>query len=410
MITNVDKNKLAQRANSDPSRSVNTLVYLKNIYDSMLSSMPTKSRKQASSKDTNAQILENFLNGIKYIQMHNDDNGNPTIDGYQSILKEVEQESFNQLLKNMVEINPSLAKYKYFTWSADRDNGIGIQKGIDRARDALLKTIHTATMIDQYNITSSKGLKATKQDYKTSNSLLQMSMTIPNLDFSNIADNIARDLIQNQIYEKMGLSKPIENTKTQNGITTHSSAFGAITNVGLSAEVQYTSNSTVLNQILDALTEATFATTYKAITPKMNFQINGINPYLVFMNTAPGNSMIRSGRYYRMLNCFDRHDGGDPDHSEAPSYFYRIQQIYALTRWNNNQIIRDQILQQVLGNQMFSAKYLVVNDPNADQIKVYSTTDIVNDYLSDLNIMGKLKKSQRVDKDQALSGNIKIEF
>jgi len=35
----------------------------------------------------------------------------------------------------------------------------------------------------------------------------------------------------------MGLSKPIENARTQNGITTHSSAFGAITNVGLSAEV-----------------------------------------------------------------------------------------------------------------------------------------------------------------------------
>jgi len=45
MITNVDKNKLARRANSDPSRSVNTLVYLKNIYDSMLSSIPAKSRK-----------------------------------------------------------------------------------------------------------------------------------------------------------------------------------------------------------------------------------------------------------------------------------------------------------------------------------------------------------------------------
>lgn len=409
MITNVDKNKLAQRVNSDPSRSINTLVYLKNIYDSMLLSIPQISRKQTS-KDTNAQILENFLNGIKYLQTHNDTNGNPTIEGYQSILKEVEQESFNQLIKNMVAINPSLSKYKYFTWSADKENGVGIQKGIDRARDALLKTIHTASMIDEYNITSSKGLKATRQDYKASNSLLQMSMTIPNLDFSSIADEMARDLIQNQIYAKMGLNAPINNVRTQNGVTTHSLAFGAITNVGLSAEIQYTSTSTVLNQILDALTEATFTTTYKAITPKMSFQINNINPYLVFMNTAPDNSIIRSGRYYRMLNCFNKHDGGDPDHSEAPTYFYRIQQIYTLTRWNNNQIVKDQVLQQILGNQMFSAKYLVVNDPNTDQIKVYSTADIINDYLSDLNIMGKLKKSQRIDKDKALSGNIKIEF
>lgn len=422
--TLVQKTKLQKKINNDPDRDENTLVYLQKIYKDLLinNSVLNKYSFKDNKVTDKAKVLENFLNGIKYLQTHRNENGDPTIEGYSNyILNEVELASFKELMTELVKINPSLGKWKYFTWDENKNSGVGIQKGLDRAIQSLLNALHNTEFQEKFNVNVSKGLKATRQDYRNNNSkassILQMQVSMPDLDLTNFGEAIGREYIQNQIYPKF--AQNITKNITRNGITAQSSVTGIVSNVGLSANITYTSNSTILNDIITALTEATFTTTYQPFSLKnLSLELHGVNPYLVFMTVAPGATYIRSGRYYRMINCFNRHGGGIPDHSEAPAYFYRIQQIYALTGYNNQRMIRDQVFNKIMGNSMFQAKYIIVNEAgnySSDQIKVYSTSEIISDYLSNIQTTLTMSHNYRsweknITPEKALSGNIKIEF
>lgn len=422
--TLVQKAKLQKKINSDPDRDENTLVYLQNIYKDLLinNSILNKYSFKDNKVTDKAKVLENFLNGIKYLQTHKNENGDPTIEGYSNyILNEVELASFKELMTELVKINPSLGKWKYFAWDENKNSGIGIQKGLDRAVQSLLNALHNTEFQEKFDVNVSKGLKATRQDYRNNNSkassILQMQVSMPDLDLTDFGEAIGREYIQNQIYPKF--AQNITKNVTRNGITTQSSVNGIVSNVGLSANITYTSNSTILNDIITALTEATFTTTYQPFNLKnLSFELYGVNPYLVFMTVAPGATYIRSGRYYRMINCFNRHGGGVPDHSEAPAYFYRIQQIYALTGYSNQRMIRDQVFNKIMGNSMFQAKYIVVNetgDYSGDQIRVYNTSEIISDYLNNIQTTLTISRNYRsweknITPEKALSGNIKIEF
>ena len=202
--TLVQKAKLQKKINSDPDRDENTLVYLQKIYKDLLinNSVLNKYSFKDNKVTDKAEVLENFLNGIKYLQTHRNENGDPTIEGYSNyILNEAELASFKELMTELVKINPSLGKWKYFAWDENKNSGVGIQKGLDRAVQSLLNALHNTEFQEKFDVNVSKGLKATRQDYRNNNSkassILQMQVSMPDLDLTSFGEAIGREYIQN---------------------------------------------------------------------------------------------------------------------------------------------------------------------------------------------------------------------
>lgn len=418
-LTNAQKNQLIYykpKGRQYKNEEI-TPVYLTNLLNTYRALMQPDKTLEKETGD--AALLEQVLNGIKQYQNNQVDSKNYSLEDI------VADAALNNLLLNLKEVNPHLFEGAGLITSDTNKAAQGAM--LEDFMNEFIATIDAAF----------QGI-----DFNSGNMIYRTGGMLDAINNKNLIQDIGNDVMQ-QTVDKFNKVMNIAAFKSgkimkEGGSTTSSkqkytregsfakvdvtsnqidSKAIKVDNAGLNYEINITAQATMLEKVVNALSQATF--TDKNYLSTKELHLGHTNPVRVFMTVADGDSSYKLYRYARMLNCMANHHG----YHNSPELFYRIRAIYELT--GGKQRVEQSYLsssQSALGDLITGvgrAKYLVVNNPQAGGfLKVIPTAELVKDIEYNLYYNQKLSsgdflnssKTGSMSMEQSLYSDISLKF
>lgn len=344
---------------------------------------------------------------------HNSLPGPTTVQSLQNIYNKIKNDisNINQLtLQSSLDYKKTealqLEKFLKQLTSNEINNGYP-SEFINEIREALGKNanqIFTAKTGKQFEVEVQSVIDSTFQAAQNSSYVTNLSNGIGNLgeeyvDITSV-DNLGREIIK-ESYERTGAwikQHFYKNAPSETSIYT--SVQGKIDNSGLG--YTYTVQPIIppsVKYLLRLLSQATF-TTKNYSDSRVKLGGYGANFYRAFMSTANyAKIQFPDTVYWRMINCLTKHNSDD-----VKKLVYRIRLIYELTGIGQHYI--NDSINELLVNST-GAKYLIYRNNKTGDLRVISTAELLNHYLSDEFID---KKIAQYDYQTLIYGQIKADI
>ena len=174
---------------------------------------------------------------------------------------------------------------------------------------------------------------------------------------------------------------------------THSSVQGKIDTKGKYFKIEVNIKDDYLSQIIPLLAQSAFTDKAYISGKKDDLRLGQTNPFRVFVAVCGGVSDDIIERWYRMLNCMNKHS-----YHDAPELFYQIRYAYELTGYGQKYNL--DVLNKLLGDFNLGARFLIYY--NGSVIIVLSTAKILEDMV--------IKMKQGITKTQMIHGQITPEY
>ena len=429
-LTNAQKNQLVYYKQKGVSykNEVNTPTYLSSLLEVYRAA--ARPNGIITNKEVqDAKLLEKVLNGIKQIQNNYTKKMSFSTE---SLVEIVQDQALAELFNQLYTINPGLFI-----------GGGLIKKGTNSyERGALLENF-----MNEFITTIDYAFQNMEMPYGPLPQTHRSGQLVDNINMKNLITNIGGEFIDSatktainnlsRFIYKVGQEKKdsgsttTERRKNNLEATTiytqvkENGRVGAIQgkqikadNTGLNYNISITATATMLNQVVNALSMATFSDKNYLSTDFIG--LGKTNPYRVFLTVADGDTGYKLYRYARMLNCMAKHSKL-AEHNDVPKIFFRIRAIYELTgakqQVGNTKYAYQSVMANFI-NDIGRTKFLVINNPKKQGfLKVLSTAKLAEDI--EMNLYFNKKQGsrsilendeRRMSMEQALYGPISMNF